>query len=183
MIIGITGTNGAGKGTVVDYLVKNKGFTHYSVRGFLNEEIARRGLISSRGVMLQVGNELRSLHGSGFIAEQLLARAKTEGGNVVIESVRSIGEAEHLRGQGALLWAVDAAMPVRYERILKRMSETDRISFEKFVADEEAEINNPDASKPNLRGVMQMADAILSNDGTPEELYQQVELALTKTGV
>ena len=27
--IGITGTLGAGKGTIVDYLVKEKGFVHY----------------------------------------------------------------------------------------------------------------------------------------------------------
>ena len=32
IIIGITGTLGAGKGTIVDYLVKQKGFVHYSVR-------------------------------------------------------------------------------------------------------------------------------------------------------
>jgi dephospho-CoA kinase len=32
MIIGITGTDGAGKGAVVDYLVAQKGFTHYSGR-------------------------------------------------------------------------------------------------------------------------------------------------------
>ena len=42
--IGITGTLGAGKGTIVDYLVKNRGFVHYSVRAFITEEIKRRGL-------------------------------------------------------------------------------------------------------------------------------------------
>ena len=36
-IIGITGTIGAGKGTIVDYLVKQKNFKHYSVRNFLIE--------------------------------------------------------------------------------------------------------------------------------------------------
>lgn len=38
-IIGITGTLGAGKGTVVDYLVKNKGFNHFSVGDYLIDEI------------------------------------------------------------------------------------------------------------------------------------------------
>ena len=33
IIIGITGTLGAGKGTVVEYL-KKKSFKHYSVRSF-----------------------------------------------------------------------------------------------------------------------------------------------------
>ncbi|MBR5146904.1 MAG: AAA family ATPase, partial [Bacteroidales bacterium] len=43
-IIGITGTIGAGKGTIVDYLVKEKGYVHYSVREFLAEEVKKRGL-------------------------------------------------------------------------------------------------------------------------------------------
>ena len=46
--IGITGTLGAGKGTIVDYLVQNRGFVHYSVRAFLIEEIKRRGLEANR---------------------------------------------------------------------------------------------------------------------------------------
>jgi dephospho-CoA kinase len=180
MIIGITGTNGAGKGTVVDYLVKNKGFRHYSVRNFLKEEITRRGLVKDRGTMLVVANELRAMHGSGYIAEQLLAEALKDGGDVVIESVRSLGEAEHIKRHGALLWAVDASMPARYERVLKRMSETDRITYERFVADEQAEIGNAERTKPNLRGVIAIADTVLMNDGTQEELYIQVEAALQK---
>ena len=180
MIIGITGTNGAGKGTVVDYLVRRKGFKHYSVRNFLNEEIMRLGLVKDRGTMLLVGNDLRTKHGSGYIAEQLLARAQQDGGSAVIESVRSLGEANHLKENGALLWAVDASMPLRYQRILGRMSETDRIPYERFVADEAAEIDNAETTKPNLRGVMAMCDTVLTNDGSQEELYVQVEQALKK---
>ena len=41
ILIGITGTLGAGKGTVVDFLIENYGFKHYSVRGFLTEEIEK----------------------------------------------------------------------------------------------------------------------------------------------
>ncbi|MDR0438308.1 MAG: AAA family ATPase, partial [Bacteroidales bacterium] len=52
MIIGITGTIGAGKGTIVDYLVSQKGFLHFSVRDFLSEEIERRGLPVNRDTMV-----------------------------------------------------------------------------------------------------------------------------------
>jgi hypothetical protein len=38
-IIGITGTLGAGKGTVVDYLIKQKNFRHYSISGYLKEKV------------------------------------------------------------------------------------------------------------------------------------------------
>ena len=43
IIIGITGTLGAGKGTIVDYLVQEKGFKHYSVRNYLIKEIEKGG--------------------------------------------------------------------------------------------------------------------------------------------
>lgn len=180
MIVGVTGTLGAGKGTVVEYLVATKGFTHYSVRGFLIEELTRRGLPINRDTMTATANDLRAQHGSGYISEQLLARAQREGGNAVIESIRSIGEAQHLKENGALLFAVDADQKVRYERAILRGSETDHISFGKFVADEDREFANTDPTKQNISGVMKLADAIFQNNGTKEELFEQVEAALKK---
>ncbi|SRR6266404_5196152 len=180
MIIGITGTLGAGKGTVVKYLVKTRGFRHFSVRDFLNKEIDAQGLEHNRDVMLQVANELRASHGPGYIAEQLMLQAKEYGKDSVIESVRSLGEAEYLKKEGALLWAVDADIQTRYERIVKRMSETDKVSLEKFKADEAREFANTDPSKPNIQAVMRMSDSTLLNVSTPEELHEQVESALQK---
>ena len=52
IIIGITGTLGAGKGTIVDYLIKTKGFTHYSVRAFITKEIEKRKLPVNRDSMV-----------------------------------------------------------------------------------------------------------------------------------
>ncbi len=180
MIIGITGTLGAGKGTVVKHLVHEKGFKHFSVRDFLNEEIARRGLPSNRDTMTSVANDLRAMHGSGYISEQLMARAQKDGGDAVIESIRSIGEAEYLKAHGGLMWAVDADIKLRYDRIAKRMSETDRVSFERFVADEQREFTNADPTKQNLSGVMKISDAIFRNDGSVEELNAQIDQALAR---
>jgi len=59
MIIGITGTLGAGKGTIASYLVKEKGFKHFSVREFLNKELQKRKLRLNRDNLVLVGNELR----------------------------------------------------------------------------------------------------------------------------
>lgn len=177
MIIGITGTLGAGKGTVVEYL-KQHGFTHYSVRDFLVEEINKRGLEKNRDNMLAVANDLRSTYGPGYIAEQLTERATKAGGDAVIESIRSVGEAEYLKNNGAMLWAVDADQRARYERIVPRGSETDKVTFEKFQSDEAAEFANEDPTKPNLKKLIEIADAVFLNNGTQEELFAQVEKAL-----
>ena len=58
LVIGITGTLGAGKGTMVEYLIKEKGFNHFSVRQFLLEEIRKRNLPENRDSMVVVANEL-----------------------------------------------------------------------------------------------------------------------------
>jgi len=178
MIIGITGTNGAGKGTVVDYLVKSKGFVHASVREFLFAEIAKRGLPADRNSTRLVANELRKAHGSSYVIEELYKTATAMAGDVVIDSIRTVGEAEFLKAQGALLWAVDADRKTRYDRTLKRWSETDKVDFETFCTYEDREMQSTEPWDMNVFGVMKMTDTILTNGGTLEELYNQVEKAL-----
>lgn len=177
MIIGITGTLGAGKGTVVEYL-KTKGFKHYSARAFFIEEVMRRGLEINRDNITDTADNLRTQRGPGFLAELMLERAQKEGGDAVIESIRSVGEAEYMKAHGALLWAVDADIKLRYERIQLRASETDKISFEKFVEDERREFANEDPTRGNIKKVMEMSDDTFQNNGTPEELFAQVETVL-----
>ncbi|HVW71909.1 MAG TPA: AAA family ATPase, partial [Candidatus Paceibacterota bacterium] len=69
MIIALTGTNGAGKGAVVDYLVKDKGFAHHSMSGFITDEIKRRGMPVNRDSMNIVGNDLRKTYHPAHVAE------------------------------------------------------------------------------------------------------------------
>ncbi|MDR0282177.1 MAG: AAA family ATPase [Candidatus Peribacteria bacterium] len=75
-IIGITGTIGAGKGTVVDYLVKEKGYDHFSVRAYLTEEIKRRNLPVNRDNMREIANELRAENGPAYVVKQLFLHAQ-----------------------------------------------------------------------------------------------------------
>ena len=178
MIIGIAGTHGSGKGTVVGYLMTQHGFKHYSMSEFITEEIVRRGLPVNRDVMREVGDGLRKMHGPGYLSTQLLTRAKEAGGNSIIESIRSVGEAEFLKGHGALLWAVDADIHTRYERIFKRKSEKDAVSFEHFVEQEKNESHNPEPYKMNIPACIAMADVVLTNDGTEAELFVQIEATL-----
>lgn len=177
--IGITGTLGAGKGTIVDYLLKNKGFVHYSVRAYLTEEIERRGMSVNRDSMTTVGNDLRAKHSPSYIVEQLYGRAQASGSNCVIESVRTPGEVTALRSKPHFyLFAVDADPRVRYERVVLRGSETDHISYETFLSNEQREMNNTDPNKQNLGVCIREADYRFDNGGTIQQLNEQVELVL-----
>ena len=178
-IVGITGTLGAGKGAIVELLKKDYGFTHYSVRELPIAEIVSRGLPVNRETMTIVGNELRGAYGSNYIVQALLIKALNRGGNAVIESIRTIDEAYLMKQPGASLWAIDAPIETRYIRVKMRASETDKISFEKFVSDEEREMVNTDPSKQNVLAVMGMADVFFYNEGTLMSLHQQIREILS----
>lgn len=178
MIIGITGTNGAGKGTVVDYLVKQKGFVHYSNSGLIIEEIKKRGLEINRDNTRLVGNDLRKTHGPAYLVETNYNRAIQVGGDAVIEALRAIGEANFLKDHSSPIWAVDAERNLRYERVVSRGSALDKISFEHFCAQEDNEMNAQALWDMNIAGVIKMADKVFLNNGTQEELFAQVEAAL-----
>lgn len=179
-IIGITGTLGAGKGAIVDYLVREKGFAHFSARAFIMEEVRRRGMPENRDATTVVANDLRAKFGPNYIAEELYRRAAASGKNCVIESLRAPAEVEALRQKGNfVLFAVDADPQVRYARIQSRQSGLDRVSFEKFIADEAREMKNPEPHQQNIAVCIAMADYRFENNGTVLELERQVAEALS----
>ena len=176
MIIGITGTDGAGKGTAVRYLVDQKGFAYYSSRSFILEFIEKEGLPTTRNQMRLTANALRKEHGNAFVIKQAFEKARVNGQeNVVIESLRAVAEGEYLKEEGGILLAVDAEQKLRYARVQERRSESDQVTFEEFTAHEELEKNDPDPHGMQKGRVMEMADYTIMNDGTLAELHEQVE--------
>lgn len=186
MMLGITGTIGAGKGVVVDYLVKEKGFTHYSVREAITEEILRRGLPVNRPNLNEVATDLRRKHGPMHFGSIFHAHAKEHGiTDYIIESIRNPKEAERIKERGGFILVVDADEHTRYERVKGRGSATDDITFEEFQAQEAREMTTEDPSDPSfmdIAAVMSMADATVMNDGTLEELHAKVDEALAALG-
>jgi dephospho-CoA kinase len=181
IIIGITGTLGAGKGTIVDFLLKEKGFSHFSVRSFIAEEIKRRGMEVNRDSMVIVANNLRKNNSPSYITDCLYEKALSLGKNSIIESIRTPGEVISLRNKGGFyLFAVDADPKIRYARISLRNSETDKVSYETFIENEQREMNSTDPNAQNIARCMELADYKLWNNGTMEQLNQQIEEILIK---
>lgn len=176
IIIGITGTLGAGKGTIVDFLIQEKGFVHYSVRALLIDEITKRGLAVNRDSMTSVANDLRTENSSSYVVDQLYIKAREGGKNCVIESIRTEGEIVSLRKKGDFyLFAIDADTDIRYLRIQIRKSETDDVSFETFLKNERRESNSDDPNKQNLQRCRELADFVFMNNESIDELHQEVE--------
>jgi dephospho-CoA kinase len=184
MLIGITGTDGSGKGTVVEYLIAHYHFVHYSARGILVDELLRLDRETTRANMRLIANDMREKHGDDYIVTFNLARIehnKTE--RAIIESIRTVAEAKTLKAHGGILLAVDADQALRYERVQSRRSESDKVSFEDFVMQEELETNDPNPHGMQKGKVMQTADYTIMNNGSVEQLHTQIETFLKNASI
>jgi len=180
MLIGITGTDGAGKGTVVEYLVKQRGYLHFSSRGCLTRELHKRGLSATRAHLRDMGNEMRSEYGDGYLVARALAEVNQSAWQyLIVESIRALAEVEALHQAGGVLLAVDADARVRFERIGGRGSASDQVTFAEFVAQEQLEMNDPDPHGMQKAKVMALADYTIFNNGSVTELHAAIEAALT----
>lgn len=183
MILGVTGSFGAGKGAFVDYLTREKGFVHYSASGFITEEIEKRGLPVHRDSMRQVANELRDVYGSAYIIESLYERAKKCGHeSSIIESLRARSEVAKIKALGGFVIGIDAPPRIRYERTQKRGSNKDHVDFDTWCVQEKSEMNPDDPSKQDIFGALADSDTVIVNEGSLTEFYEKIDRVLRELG-
>lgn len=180
IIIGITGTLGAGKGTIVEYLVKNKGFKHYSVGDFLIGELKKQKRIVDRDGMREIANEIRTKFGPDYITKKLFEKAEKENSDSIIESIRNPKEAEFIKTSGGYLFAVDADQRTRYKRISSRGSSKDSVSLREFKIQEQKEKRSKDPNSQNLEVCIKMADYKFKNNRTIKDLNKKIEEVIRK---
>ncbi|MFZ1074841.1 MAG: AAA family ATPase [Minisyncoccia bacterium] len=183
MIIGLTGTLGAGKGTVVEYLAQKKGFKHFAVSDtLLAGEAVKRGLEATRLVRQQIANEYRA-KGPTKLQEAVydMARADIEAGHdVFIEPQHTVAEVQFIQSIGGKVISVDANLRIRYDRIKLRGSAKDNVSFEEFEKIQKEEMASDNPNKNNLAAAIAVADFHVTNDGSFEELHAQIDDVLRK---
>ncbi len=173
MIIGLTGKNGSGKGEVARFLT-DSGYEYFSLSDAVRDEIAARGEEVTRDRLIATANRLRAEHGAGVLAERILAKLGPEV-HAVVDSIRNPFEVEALRRRrDFFLVAVDADPEIRFERVKARGRENDPTTYEAFLELEAKEAHSPDPTTQQLNRTAEMADAVVSNDGTVEELREQV---------
>ncbi|MEK7154454.1 MAG: AAA family ATPase [Patescibacteria group bacterium] len=177
MIIGITGSYGSGKDAIAEYLQK-KGFSRYSCSDIIREECAKRGLETTRDNLIGAGNELREKFGNDYLAREILKKIKDgKSENSVVVSIRHPGEVEILKSDPSFkMISVDAPLEMRYARTQDRNQNRpeDNDSLEKFKENEEKEKTGT-GSGQQLNLVAKMADDIIINDGSFEDLHKKIE--------
>lgn len=171
VVIGITGRNCAGKDSLAHVLVE-EGFERLSLSDVLRTELERRGRAITREALIAVGVELREAQGPAVLAERAKEMMTTD--RVCLVSVRSPREVAALRTlPGFVLVAVDAPVEVRFVRERDRNRESAVTTLEEFVALEATE-NTSDEHAQQLDATLVLADEVLVNDGTPNDLKEKV---------
>ncbi len=173
-LIGLTGTNAAGKGTVALYL-KSKGYEVFSLSDVIREHLRKRGREITRDNLIAAGNSLRRRYGADILARRVMKNVRSK---AVIDSIRNIREVAFLRKQpGFILAAVDAPVELRFARAKKRGRHESASMLEEFAAKEREEMAGGRDGQ-QLRRCLEAADVTIVNDGTLAELRKKVDQCL-----
>jgi len=173
-LIGLTGTNAAGKGEVALYL-EAKGYRVFSLSDTIREHLRKRGQEATRDNLIAAGNALRRRYGADVLARRILKRVR---GRAVIDSIRNSREVAYLRKQpGFVLAAVDAPVELRFRRALKRGRQESAATLEEFAAKERLELAGGRDGQ-QLRRCLEAADVTIINGGTLAALKRKVDRCL-----
>jgi cytidylate kinase len=173
-IIGVGGTNGAGKDSLGLLLAEEYGYLNATATDMFVKELNKRGLPIDRAHKSKLSAEWRRDLGMAAIVDKAIALFNENPGKykgLVVGSLRHPGEAERVHELGGTVVWVDADPRVRYDRIQKSLSERtgthaeEGVTFEAFLADEKREMTpEGDAATLNMAGVKELSDVTVSND-------------------
>lgn len=170
-IIGLGGTNGAGKDTVANLLAAEYGYLFVNVSDLFATELARRNWPPDREHKGKLSAEWRREYGMGVVVDKALkAYRETSGYNgLVVGSLRHPGEVDRVHELGGMVLWIDADPEIRYQRIQNgnrgRGAEDDK-TFEEFLAEEQREMTpSGDGATLNMAAVKERADEVVFNNG------------------
>ena len=177
MIIGLTGSLGAGKGVVSDFL-KKKGFIYLSLSDELRQIAKEKKVELTRENLQNLGNQLRVECGLGFLARIACDKIKSqEYKKAIVDGIRNPAELEELKKmKDFFLISVDAPQRLRFERLVSRDRESDPKNWEDFLKIDSRDKGFGEIESGQAVGkCMEQADFLLINSGTLEESHVKVE--------
>ncbi|MFZ2154403.1 MAG: AAA family ATPase [Candidatus Moraniibacteriota bacterium] len=173
VILGLVGEIASGKGTVVKYLTKNYGASTYRFSTIMRDVLDRLYIEHSRETLQQTSSMLRNTYGENILAKVMAKDIEKDKHNIIIvDGIRRMEDVEFLKENPDFKMVfIEVSLEKRYERIIQREENADdkNKTFEEFKLDAQRE------AELTIAGLRDQADAILDNNGTPEELERQIE--------
>lgn len=171
-IIGLGGTNGAGKDTVGLILAKEYNFLFFTVTDLLRQEAKRLNLPIERPILRTISSEWRAQSGGAVLIDKAYdeyLKVQEHYSGLVISSLRNPLEADKIHQlNGQVLW-IDADPLLRYHRIQDNINQRNRPedvkTFEQFIKEENEEMRPlGDHTDLDMLAVKEKADIVIIND-------------------
>lgn len=178
-LIGVGGTNGSGKDTLGEILVKDYGWMFVSVSQMLRDELKANGLPQDRHHTHQLSARWRRENGRAVLIDKAVEEFKSAAAGhagLVVSSVRNPGEADEIHRLGGKIVWLDADIGLRYKRAVSRGHgrAEDSKSFDEFVADEQLQMTHMgDEATLNMSGVKDKADIFITNNSDNIEEFKR----------
>ena len=173
MVIGVTGPLGAGKDTAADYIASSLGATHVSGGDILRDMLRNMGLEPKKSALGDFGTFLRTHYGGDVIPRLADANAK-DAKYLVYSGFRSRVEALDRKARGVVLY-IDAPLELRYARVENRQRDHDSAHLEDLKKLDHQEHRSTAPMAENLEAVKEIADVVIVNDGTLEQLHAKLD--------
>ncbi len=177
----MVGQIAAGKEVLAEYLIKNYGFTTFSLSTVLHKELDKRGVRDfTRQTLQDLGDELRREIGQDVLAQKTIEILKEEPRSVVITGIRNPAEVAFFKKiKNFFLVSVRAKRKIRFKRVLSRAKPWDPKTWNEFYKIDRRDFGvGQDKSGQQVGKCLSLADYVLSNNKDLGSFYKQIEKML-----
>lgn len=181
-LIGIGGTNCAGKDTAAEFLTNNFNLFHVSLSGLLRLEAERLGMAEDRDSLIEASKTLpRLASGIGALAMRGLeiyetVRDDNEYAGLLISSIRCPVDAKAIDQRDGSIIFIDAPLPTRYLRSQQRQRPDEaNVDFQEFADQDDKEFFGAgDPYLPWQSIIKDMSRYQISNDSSIEQFKSKL---------
>jgi dephospho-CoA kinase len=175
-LIALTGMPGAGKGEVKRIILKAKEIPIVVMRTVVEDEMRSKGIEVNNRNLRNYATELRDKHGADIVARKCAPLIREKNSDVaIVDGIRGLVEVELFKkefGDDFHLISVHTSPKVRFDRLRKRGKEWDMKEWDEFVFRDKKELSW------GLGNAIAMADHVIINEGSFEELEKQVKMIM-----
>lgn len=173
MKLAFVGPPAVGKDAVSNYIELKYRLTHISSGDIIREYVKENKLGGiDRENLQKVANELRRKNGGDVLVKIALEKTTDD---LILSGLRAIDEVITFKKLGGIVITITAHLDKRYSLTKLRGRIGDDVSLEDFIKIEDKEMSNADRNSQNVKAVVDMADIVIINDGTLDELYKKCD--------
>lgn len=180
LIFGVCGSACSGKDSVAEILERDFGFAHISTSKLVRDEVLNERKKETRENQTDVANSTRREYGSEYFVKEAIRmgmNSSQSSGNLAVSGIYCVGEARFLLSQkdSFLIGVAGPDVKDRFERLKIRIAgKQDHMTFDHFMERDLKENSGQHDWEPNVEQVMRLANVVIENQGTYEELQAKV---------